>query len=76
MLPNTGSKQSGSVPPGITSIAEAVLEKRYRKRDRHGQVVETIVQMFERVADNIAQATATMAPPRSRWRTRRASSTR
>jgi len=43
------------MPPDITPIAAAVLEKRYLKRDRQGQVVESIEEMFWRVARNIAQ---------------------
>ncbi|MSQ34126.1 MAG: vitamin B12-dependent ribonucleotide reductase [Dehalococcoidia bacterium] len=49
------SSPRAAIPDGITDIAAAVLEKRYLKRDRQGQVVENIEEMFWRVARNIAQ---------------------
>jgi len=40
----------------LTINAVKVLERRYLKKDEEGKVVETPKQLFERVAENIAQA--------------------
>jgi ribonucleoside-diphosphate reductase alpha chain len=40
----------------LSSNALAVLSRRYLKKDEEGTVVETPVEMFRRVANNIAQA--------------------
>jgi ribonucleoside-diphosphate reductase alpha chain len=40
----------------LSSNALTVLEKRYLKKDEHGNVVETAEELFRRVASNIASA--------------------
>jgi ribonucleoside-diphosphate reductase alpha chain len=40
----------------LSAPAIAILEKRYLKKDTRGQVVESPVEMFRRVAGNIAEA--------------------
>ncbi len=45
-----------SVP--LAENAIKVLEKRYLKRNESGEILETPVEMFQRVADNIASADA------------------
>ena len=40
----------------ISENSMRVLEKRYLKKDRNGKIVETPVEMFRRVAENIAKA--------------------
>lgn len=42
--------------PALSKNAITVLERRYLKRDREGNIVETPTQMFRRVADSIAAA--------------------
>lgn len=54
----------------ITPSAKAVLEKRYLMRDAEGRPIETVEDMFRRVADaspRPTQPTAAMfpAPPRN-----------
>ena len=54
----------------ITPSAKAVLEKRYLMRDAEGRPIETVEDMFRRVADAVAQADAAYggnvpAPPRN-----------
>ena len=46
----------------ITQNALTVLERRYLIRDEHGQPVETVDQLFHRVADAIAAADAMFDP--------------
>ena len=46
------------VEPQISENATTVLERRYLKKDEEGNVIETPRGMFERVAENIAQADA------------------
>jgi len=43
-------------PAGFSENAMRVLEKRYLKKDEQGQVIETPLEMFRRVAQNIASA--------------------
>ena len=38
----------------ISENARAVLERRYLIRDEHGEAVETVDELFHRVADAIA----------------------
>jgi ribonucleoside-diphosphate reductase alpha chain len=40
----------------LTSNALTVLERRYLKKDEQGRVIETPEEMFQRVANNVAQA--------------------
>lgn len=42
----------------LTQSAKVVLEKRYLRRDSEGRVTETAIDMFRRVAKNIASANA------------------
>ncbi|MEN6488128.1 MAG: vitamin B12-dependent ribonucleotide reductase [Smithella sp.] len=42
--------------PALSKNAITVLERRYLKRDREGNIVETPTQMFRRVAESIAAA--------------------
>ena len=48
-------KESSKAIP-FSENALRVLEKRYLKKDEHGQVIETPLDMFRRVARNIASA--------------------
>jgi len=45
--------------PGLSKNALTVLEKRYLKRDKDGKILETPVDMFQRVAASIAAADST-----------------
>ena len=40
----------------LSQNAMTVLERRYLKRDEQGNLIETVEQLFERVAHAIAQA--------------------
>lgn len=51
-----GKRQRREIP--ISETARVVAEKRYLRTDENGKPVETIYDMFERVADNIASADA------------------
>ncbi|MBD3156077.1 MAG: vitamin B12-dependent ribonucleotide reductase [Candidatus Aenigmarchaeota archaeon] len=44
--------------------AITVLQKRYLKRDEHGNIIETPKQMFERVAKEVASAEETFKTPK------------
>ena len=44
------------IVPDLTKNAITVLERRYLKRDKEGEILETPSQMFRRVADTIASA--------------------
>ncbi|MCI8594995.1 MAG: vitamin B12-dependent ribonucleotide reductase [Oscillospiraceae bacterium] len=46
----------------ITENARAVLERRYLIRDEHGNAVETVDELFHRVANAIAEADRTFDP--------------
>ena len=46
----------------ISDNARAVLERRYLIRDEHGEPMETVDQLFHRVADSIAAADANFDP--------------
>jgi len=55
----TPSKKLGATkaePAGFSENAMRVLEKRYLKKDERGQIIETPLEMFRRVAQNIASA--------------------
>jgi len=58
MEPTTVAKPKIQPSPGInlTKNALQVLERRYLKKDKEGQVIETPEQMFRRVAQAIASA--------------------
>ena len=45
-----------SKPSNLSPNALRVLEKRYLARDLQGKVIETPIELFRRVARNIAQA--------------------
>ncbi len=47
---------SVELKPGLSPSAVKVLEKRYLKRTADGKPLETLVDMFLRVAENIAEA--------------------
>src|SRR5690606_20249259 len=49
--------------PKITENALTVLKKRYFKKDENRKPVEDTKQMFERVAENIAQADKNYGAP-------------
>ena len=49
------AKKSASLPE-LSPNAVTVLERRYLKRDKEGKILETPVDMFERVARTIADA--------------------
>lgn len=53
---------SGRLEKGLSPSAVKVLEKRYLKRDDDGRPMETAVDMFVRVAENIAQAERNYRP--------------
>ena len=46
----------------ISENARAVLERRYLIRDEHGEPVETVDELFHRVADAVAAADARFDP--------------
>ena len=46
----------------LTENAKTVLERRYLKRDAQGQALETVEELFRRVADAIAQADRSYDP--------------
>ena len=46
----------------ISDNARAVLERRYLIRDEHGNAVETVDELFHRVADAVASADANFDP--------------
>ena len=52
------AKPEVQLAPGInlTENASHVLERRYLKKDKQGQVIETVEEMFRRVAQTIASA--------------------
>jgi ribonucleoside-diphosphate reductase alpha chain len=45
-----------SPQPALSQNAVTVLRRRYLAKDHHGRIIETPLQMFQRVARNIAQA--------------------
>jgi ribonucleotide reductase alpha subunit len=49
------AKEKGVIP-GLSKNALTVLEKRYLKRNKEGKILETAVDMFQRVAATIAAA--------------------
>lgn len=51
-------ESKGDVSMNLTKNAEVVLERRYLKRDAKGEVVETIDELFHRVADAVARPDA------------------
>ena len=51
-----------SQQPIISDNAQVVLERRYLAKDRDGQVVENVEEMFRRVARNLVQAEANYSP--------------
>jgi|CXWL01.1.fsa_nt_gi ribonucleoside-diphosphate reductase alpha chain len=60
------SRPRRAAPDGLalSDNARVVLERRYLTKDGRGKPVETPVQLFRRVARNIAEAEAAFAPPR------------
>ena len=56
--PTVQVKPEAKLSPGInlTENAVRVLEKRYLKKDEQGQVIETVEEMFHRVAQSVAAA--------------------
>lgn len=46
----------------ISENARAVLERRYLIRDEHGEAVETVDELFHRVADAVAAADVRFDP--------------
>lgn len=56
----SSAKKTGQEPPkariNINENGQRVLEKRYLKKDANGNPIETIEEMFWRVASNIAEA--------------------
>ena len=48
--------------PQLSDNAQLVLERRYLAKDRNGKVVETLEEMFHRVARNLAQAELSYDP--------------
>ncbi len=62
--PTTQVKPEVQLAPGInlTENALRVLERRYLKKDKQGQVIETVEEMFHRVAQAIASAELTYDP--------------
>ena len=59
------TEHSSSEAISLTKNALTVLERRYLKRDEGGKALETPANMFQRVADAIAQAEVTYAEPES-----------
>jgi ribonucleoside-diphosphate reductase alpha chain len=55
MTAKTASKKTTAKLP-LTDNAITVLERRYLKRDKEGKPLETVADMFKRVADAIASA--------------------
>ncbi|MDP2744750.1 MAG: vitamin B12-dependent ribonucleotide reductase [Dehalococcoidia bacterium] len=49
----------------LSENAQRVLEKRYLKKDRTGQVVETPEDMFRRVASTVSSAELSYHPPKA-----------
>ncbi|MDY6822118.1 MAG: ribonucleotide reductase N-terminal alpha domain-containing protein, partial [Deferribacterota bacterium] len=45
-----------TLEPEISENAHIVLKKRYLKKDKNGNVIETPREMFQRVAENISKA--------------------
>ena len=62
--PATQVKPEVQLVPGVnlTENALRVLERRYLKKDKQGQVIETPEEMFRRVARAIASAELTYDP--------------
>ncbi len=52
----TDTKKKKEIP--LSHTAQVVAEKRYLRTDENGIVIETVYDMFERVANNIASADA------------------
>jgi len=56
VAPTKKLRATKAEPAGFSENAMRVLEKRYLKKDERGQIIETPLEMFRRVAQNIASA--------------------